>query len=170
MEKRSCGKMNNEAEKVTEKNDPLFEVKMNGDNMRETGFIRRWHFFRKKGGQAKVCLLVLFLVLCHTLRASYAQAVLTMKLENLTVTEALKQVSATTGFEFFYNANQLAKCEKRVNADFKEAKMQEVLADILLETDFTFPHRRAYDYCFAAFGIPVTGGSENGDAERSRVG
>ena len=61
-----------------------------------------------------------------------------MRLENLTVTEALKEVSATTGFEFFYNANQLAKCGKRVNADFKEAKLQDVLAGILLETDFTF--------------------------------
>ena len=111
---------------------------MNGDNMRETGFMRKWHFPRKRGGQAKTCLLMLFLVLCHTLRASYAQAVLTMRLENLTVTEALKEVSATTGFEFFYNANQLAKCGKRVNADFKEAKLQDVLAGILLETDFTF--------------------------------
>ncbi len=111
---------------------------MNGDNMRETGFIKKWHFPRKRGGQAKTCLLMLFLVLCHTLRASYAQAVLTMRLENLTVTEALKEVSATTGFEFFYNANQLAKCGKRVNADFKEAKLQDVLAGILLETDFTF--------------------------------
>lgn len=106
--------------------------------MRKTGVNWMRYFFSGGGGRGKTCLLILFLVMCNTLRASYAQSLLNMKLENITVTEALKQVSDVTGFEFFYNASQLAECNKKVNADYKNVTIKDVLTDILANTDFNF--------------------------------
>ncbi len=91
-----------------------------------------------KSGRGKTILIVLFLIFSNILSPSYAQTIVNMKLSNTTVTEALKQVSQATGFEFFYNAGQLAACDKRVNVNFKNAALKDVLTDILSDTDFNF--------------------------------
>lgn len=106
--------------------------------MKKTRSIQLRHFIPWNGCRGKAILLVCFLLFSRTMMASYAQSVLNLKLENVTVTEALKKIGAATGFEFFYNSSQLEKCGKQITADFRDLAIQDAMTKVLSGTDFTF--------------------------------
>ncbi|MDE7373812.1 MAG: carboxypeptidase-like regulatory domain-containing protein, partial [Odoribacter sp.] len=80
----------------------------------------------------------LFFALCGFCHMLYAQQGVNLQLQDVTVTEALKKMNVATGYEFFYNSTQLAKCTKRVNAHFQDTPLPQALQEILSGTDFTF--------------------------------
>ena len=58
--------------------------------------------------------MLLALLLCIALpKTSSAQRV-SVVLENVSLAEALKKVSAASGYEFFYNSNVVLKSDKRI--------------------------------------------------------
>lgn len=79
-------------------------------------------------------LFLLFSVFSHFI---YAQTV-SLELKNATVAEALKKMSAVTGYEFFYNSKQVSRCTKRITVNYRNTHLSEVLKDVLSDTDFTF--------------------------------
>lgn len=90
--------------------------------------------------RAKIILsLVLFMAFCSLTQESHAQETrLNLKLENSTLLDALKQISTTTGLEFFYNAGQISTCEKRITSDFKNTPLNQALTSVLENTPFTY--------------------------------
>lgn len=69
----------------------------------------------------------------------YAQRTqIDLELRNATVTDALKRISAASGYEFFYNSQQLSTCSKLVNASFKNKPVAQALQEVLSGTDFSF--------------------------------
>lgn len=91
---------------------------------------------KKKSG--RILLMMGLLIFSNTLQASFAQTVAGLKLKQATLTEALKQVGEMTGYEFFYNSEQLSRSGKRIDADVREAGLEQVLEDILAGTGFTY--------------------------------
>ena len=77
-------------------------------------------------------------ILCGCYQVLHAQHKVNLQLKRATVTEALKKMSAATGYEFFYNSKQLAECTKRVDAHFREVSLTQALQEVLSGTDFTF--------------------------------
>lgn len=77
-------------------------------------------------------------ILCGCYQVLHAQHKVNLQLKRATVTEALKKMSAATGYEFFYNSKQLAECTKRVDAHFREVPLTQALQEVLSGTDFTF--------------------------------
>ena len=80
----------------------------------------------------------LFFALCGFCHILHAQQGVNLQLQGATVTEALKKMNAATGYEFFYNSTQLAKCTKKVDARFQDTPLTQALQEILSGTDFTF--------------------------------
>ena len=74
--------------------------------------------------------------LCNS--ASAQDGDITVNLQNVSVTEALKQMSTVTGYEFFYNSQQLASCDKCINANFSGQSLARALQEVLAGTNFTF--------------------------------
>ena len=84
-------------------------------------------------------LLLLILLLCIALpKNSLAQTPVSLRLENVTLSEALKKVSAASGFEFFYNANEVQKSPKRVTGTFDKTDLKTVLNQIFAGSEFTY--------------------------------
>ena len=57
---------------------------------------------------------------------------------NATVAEALNEIGRKTGYEFFYNAGELAKCTKLVNLDTADEPLEDILYEVLAGTGFTY--------------------------------
>ncbi len=93
--------------------------------------------FMKKRGLDWRKFILLF-ILCGCYQVLHAQHKVNLQLKRATVTEALKKMSAATGYEFFYNSKQLAECTKRVDAHFREVPLTQALQEVLSGTDFTF--------------------------------
>ena len=73
---------------------------------------------------------------CITLCAATAQD-FSISLRELSVTEALREIGLQTGYEFFYDSNQLSGCTKVVSIDFKDTSLEEILHEVLAGTGFT---------------------------------
>lgn len=80
---------------------------------------------------------LIFLVFSVCCRTVYAQTV-SVELKKATVAEALKKMSAVTGYEFFYNSKQLSECPKRITANYHNISLVQALQEILSGTNFTF--------------------------------
>ena len=79
-------------------------------------------------------LMLLALLLCIALpKTSTAQRV-SVVLENVSLAEALKKVSAASGYEFFYNSNVVLKSDKRITASFDGTELKTVLEGGFFET------------------------------------
>lgn len=48
---------------------------------------------------------------------------LNLKLENTTLLDAIKQISTTTGMEFFYNTGQVKAYDKRISKEFSDTPL-----------------------------------------------
>lgn len=86
--------------------------------------------------RGKALLLLLVLIGCSLPQVSSAQVAVSIKLENATLSQALRKVSAASGCEFFFNEGEVSKCSKRINATFKQVDLQTVLNNILTDTGF----------------------------------
>ena len=82
-------------------------------------------------------LTILIILACISLGRAEAQD-FSIRLRNASVTDALKEIGALTGYEFFYNSGQLAMCTKSVNLDMKDASVDEMLQEVLAGTGFTY--------------------------------
>ncbi|MFR1240608.1 MAG: carboxypeptidase-like regulatory domain-containing protein [Butyricimonas faecihominis] len=83
--------------------------------------------------------LFLIIVFCSMTYNSHAQDTrLDLKLENSTLLDAIKQISTTTGMEFFYNAGQVKAYDKRISKEFTNAPLTQVLEFLLDKTPFTY--------------------------------
>ena len=83
--------------------------------------------------------LFLIIVFCSMTYNSHAQETrLNLKLENTTLLDAIKQISTTTGMEFFYNAGQVKAYDKRISKEFTNAPLTQVLEFLLDKTPFTY--------------------------------
>ena len=51
--------------------------------------------------------------------------------------EALKKVSAASGYEFFYNSNVVLKSDKRITASFEGTELKTVLDHVFSGTEFS---------------------------------
>ena len=69
---------------------------------------------------------LIFLVFSVCCRTVYAQTV-SVELKKATVAEALKKMSAVTGYEFFYNSKQLSECPKRITANYHNISLVQAL-------------------------------------------
>ena len=84
-------------------------------------------------------LLFLLTLFCSFTRVTYAQETrLNLRLDQVSVLEAVKKINAATNLEFFYNAGQLSECTKKITKEFKNTSLSEALTFILDETPFTF--------------------------------
>ena len=83
-------------------------------------------------------LMLLALLLCIALpKTSSAQRV-SVVLENVSLAEALKKVSAASGYEFFYNSNVVLKSDKRITASFDGTELKTVLDHVFSGTEFSY--------------------------------
>ena len=83
-------------------------------------------------------LMLLALLLCIALpKTSSAQRV-SVVLENVSLAEALKKVSAASGYEFFYNSNVVLKSDKRITASFEGTELKTVLDHVFSGTEFSY--------------------------------
>lgn len=60
----------------------------------------------------------------------------TLRLEGVSLSEALLRVSNAVGYEFFYNSGQLLDIDKRIDASFDNTPLQEALDEIFSGTPF----------------------------------
>lgn len=60
----------------------------------------------------------------------------TLRLEGVTLSEALRRVSNAVGYEFFYNSGQLHDIDKRIDTTYNNTPLQEVLDDLFAGTPF----------------------------------
>ena len=82
--------------------------------------------------------MLLALLLCIALpKTSSAQRV-SVVLENVSLAEALKKVSAASGYEFFYNSNVVLKSDKRITASFEGTELKTVLDHVFSGTEFSY--------------------------------
>ena len=82
--------------------------------------------------------MLLALLLCIALpKTSSAQRV-SVVLENVSLAEALKKVSAASGYEFFYNSNVVLKSDKRITASFDGTELKTVLDHVFSGTEFSY--------------------------------
>lgn len=91
-----------------------------------------------KRKSVRIALMMGLLIFSNTLQASFAQTVSGLRLNQATLTEALKRVGEMTGYEFFYHAEQLSRCGKRIRLEVEEGRLEEVLQEILSGTGFTY--------------------------------
>jgi len=70
-------------------------------------------------------------------KTSSAQRV-SVVLENVSLAEALKKVSAASGYEFFYNSNVVLKSDKRITASFDGTELKTVLDHVFSGTEFSY--------------------------------
>ena len=93
---------------------------------------KRWTANRIGGGLKALLhnLLLLLLLLAAGGPASGAEAPrITLRLEGVSLGEALRRVSNAAGYEFFYNSGQLLDVDKRIDASYDNTPLQEVLDD-----------------------------------------
>ena len=82
--------------------------------------------------------MLLALLRCIALpKTSTAQRV-SVVLENVSLAEALKKVSAASGYEFFYNSNVVLKSDKRITASFDGTELKTVLDHVFSGTEFSY--------------------------------
>ena len=83
--------------------------------------------------------LFLIIVFCSMTNNLHAQDTrLNLKLENTTLLDAIKQISTTTGMEFFYNTGQVKAYDKRISKEFSDTPLTQVLEFLLDKTPFTY--------------------------------
>ena len=83
--------------------------------------------------------LFLIIVFCSMTNNLHAQDMrLNLKLENTTLLDAIKQISTTTGMEFFYNTGQVKAYDKRISKEFSDTPLTQVLDFLLDKTPFTY--------------------------------
>ena len=83
--------------------------------------------------------LFLLIFLCSFSQSVYAQEKkLDLKFENTKLLDALKQISTSSGLEFFYNAEEIGLSNKRITKVFKKAPLGDVLGFVLDNTPFTY--------------------------------
>ena len=100
---------------------------------------KRWTENRIGGGLQALLrnLLLLLLLLAAGGPVSGAEAPrITLRLEGVSLGEALRRVSNAAGYEFFYNSGQLLDVDKRIDASYDNTPLQEVLDDIFDATPF----------------------------------
>ena len=100
---------------------------------------KRWTENRIGGGLRALLrnLLLLLLLLAAGGPVSGAEAPrITLRLEGVSLGEALRRVSNAAGYEFFYNSGQLLDVDKRIDASYDNTPLQEVLDDIFDATPF----------------------------------
>lgn len=96
-----------------------------------------WQFIPRNRWRGRTLLLLALLVCVALPKTSSAQRV-TVALENVSLAEALKKVSAASGYEFFYNSNVILKSDKRITATFDGTELKTVLDHILSGTQFAY--------------------------------
>ena len=84
-----------------------------------------WTLFTEK----MILPLFLIIVFCSMTNNLHAQDTrLNLKLENTTLLDAIKQISTTTGMEFFYNTGQVKAYDKRISKEFSNWKIKRSLS------------------------------------------
>jgi len=84
----------------------------------------------------KLTTLVLIATMLHVSAASIAQK-LTLKKNNATLTEVFKEIRRQTGYSVLWQTDKL-KTDKKINADFNNASLTEVLNQCLPGNTFDF--------------------------------
>ena len=82
-------------------------------------------------------IITIFLILAAAIGMAAQNS--RIRISNATVSEALQEIGRQTGYEFFYNSGELAKCTRLVNLDTEgDAPVEDILYEILAGTGFTF--------------------------------
>ena len=111
--------------------------------------------------------MLLALLLCIALpKTSSAQRV-SVVLENVSLAEALKKVSAASGYEFFYNSNVVLKSDKRITASFEGTELKTVLDHVFSGTEFSY---RIKDRTIVVVPRPGVRGDRRTDHRRVEQG
>ncbi len=103
---------------------------------------RLWFLSINKGRLWKILLLMkifIFLsVFCLQLNASVlSQTLISLKLENTSLKECIREIEASSGLGFLYNGTELSEV-KGISIDVNNKSVEEILSSILSENGFEF--------------------------------
>jgi len=86
----------------------------------------------------KITLLLLLTVVCSVSAETYAQNfTLSMKKQNVTILEVLKEIEENSEFTFFFNDNQV-DVNQNIHLNVKNASIEEVLKRMFPESGYVF--------------------------------
>ena len=90
---------------------------------------------------------------------------ITLRLEGVTLSEALRRVSNAAGYEFFYNSGQLHDIDKRIDASYTNTPLQEVLDEIFADTPFA---ARIQERTIVVYSRPASS-TQGASAQEERI-
>lgn len=94
--------------------------------------------FRKTVKIMKITTLLLTVAICSVTASTYAQNYkVSLKKQNSSIIEILKEIEGNSEFTFFFNDNQI-DVNKKVSLNVKNASLEQVLDQMLLNTGYVY--------------------------------
>lgn len=94
--------------------------------------------FRKTTRIMKITTFLVFLAVSGISASTYAQNFkVSLKKQNVSILEILKEIEHTSEFTFFFNDNQV-NVNKKTSVNVKDASLEEVLNQVLKTTGYTY--------------------------------